>query len=364
MQSKLFSNFCLCALICGAAACFPLRSAAQSPQGGEPAEVRQGLRLNDLPVHDPYIVAHEPSQTYYLYTSANPRDTGERRFGVKAYKSQNLVDWEGPYVVFTIPDDSWARPMDGAWAPEVHEYEGTFYLFVTLHNDEAVFAEPPEVWRPNHLRGTVIAAADSLDGPFELMKKDGPHPPREFMTLDGSLYVDPDGQPWMVYCHEWIQKIDGTVEAIRLSNDLAATVGEPIHLFKGSDAPWLNEAIAPDKAQLSYVTDGNQTYRTETGELLMLWSSYENGSYVETVARSESGRLEGPWVQLDPLVRKDSGHGMLFETFEGQLMMVLHRPFEMPRSRAMLFDMEDTGNNLRVVRARPDLHGPNAGRAE
>jgi len=342
-----------------AATFVPLHVPAQSSEpSGEPAQVRQGLHLSELPVHDPFVVAHEPTGTYWLYTSASPRETGERRFGVMAYTSRDLVEWEGPHVVFEIPDGTWANPMHGAWAPEVHEYEGRFHLFVTLHNNDSIFAEPPEVWRPNHLRGSVVAVADAPGGPFELLKPEGPHPPRHFMTLDGSLYVDPEGQPWMVYCHEWIQKIDGTIEAIRLTPDLSATVGEPIHLFKGSDAPWLNAAITPNTDQLSYVTDGNQLYRTKTGELLMLWSAYENGSYVETVARSESGRLEGPWVQLDPLVYQDSGHGMLFETFNGQLMMVLHRPFGYPESRALLFEMEDTGDNLRVVRPRPDLHDP------
>ena len=139
------------------------------------------------------------------------------------------------------------------------------------------------------------------------------------------------------------------------------TVGEPIHLFKGSGAPWRNEEISPGTEPLSDVTDGNQTYRSKTGELLMLWSSWDDGSYVQTLARSESRRLDGPWEQLDPLVRNDSGHGMLFETFEGQLMMVLHRPFEYPESRGKLFDMKDMGDDLRVVRPRPDLHGPNAG---
>ena len=89
-------------------------------------------------------------------------------------------------------------------------------------------------------------------------------------------------------------------------------------------------------------------------ELLMLWSSYDRGSYVETVARSESGKLSGPWRQLAPLVGNDSGHGMLFRTFEGQLMMVLHQPFR--RAHARLFDMEDTGDNLKVLRVRSDLH--------
>ena len=86
--------------------------------------------------------------------------------------------------------------------------------------------------------GTVIAIADEPDGPFILRDKDRPHTPWDFMALDGTLYVDPDGKPWMVYAHEWVQKIDGTFEAIRLEDDLGQSVGEPIHLFKASDAPW------------------------------------------------------------------------------------------------------------------------------
>ena len=78
-------------------------------------------------------------------------------------------------------------------------------------------------------------------------------------------------------------------------------------------------------------------------------------SFTEDAGRSESGKLAGPWKQLEPLVGKDSGHGMLFKSFEGQLMMVLHQPFR--NARGKLFDMEDTGDNLRVVRAREDLHG-------
>ncbi len=36
-------------------------------------------------------------------------------------------------------------------------------------------------------------------------------------------------------------------------------------------------------------------------------------------------------------------------------MMVLHQPFH--NARAKLYDVEDTGDNLRVLRARDDLHG-------
>ena len=89
----------------------------------------------------------------------------------------------------------------------------------------------------------------------------------------------------------------------------------------------------------------------------MLWSSYNRKGYVQTIARSQSGTLQGPWEQLEPLVYGDSGHGMLFDTFDGKLMLVLHQPFRMPLSRAKLYEMEDIGDTFGVVRAREDLHG-------
>lgn len=322
-------------------------------------EFRTGLmKLPDFHVHDPWILSQPERGMYYLYTGHRDRET--RRCGVKAYTSSNLEEWAGPINVFQVPDGIWANPTDGAWAPEVHVWRGRYYLFVTLHNKSAVFAKPPDVRLANHLRGTVVAVADSPEGPFELLKPHGAHPPRNFMTLDGTLYVDPEGQPWMVYCHEWVQKIDGTVEAIRLTDDLSDTKGEPIHLFKGSDAPWINETLKPNPGEQSYVTDGCELYRTREGKLIMLWSSYRNGKYVQTQARSVSGRLEGPWEQLEPLVYHDSGHGMIFETFEGQLMLVLHRPFGKPTTRSKLYEVEDAGDCFRIVRPRGDLDGDGA----
>jgi beta-xylosidase len=283
------------------------------------------------------------------------------RSGTVAYRSKDLKSWEGPFAVFAVPDGVWANPRHGAWAPEVHAYKGKYYLFTTLHNRDAIFAQPPEVWKVQHLRGTVIARSDSPLGPFELLKSGGPHPPREFMTLDGTLYVDPDRRPWMVYAHEWIQKIDGTMEAIRLKDDLSDAAGDPIHLFKASDGPWNNANLKPTTRPLSFVTDGPELFRTKTGTLLMLWSSYGKDGYLETLARSKSGKLEGPWEQLDPLITDDTGHGMLFRRFEDNgLMLVAHHPMHGP-SRARLYEMEDTGDSLRVVQRREDLEKGDSG---
>jgi hypothetical protein len=333
------------------------------------------LQLPDMPLHDPFIYADAETDTYYLYTSNIPSMTGVSAVGTMVYRSRNLRDWQPPVVVFKTQQGMWAT--DGAWAPEVHRYRGKYYLFTTLHNAAKPLPIPPAnpyglpVQLPNYMRGTIIAVSDSLLGPFTPLDRSRPTPPSNFMTLDGTFYVDPDGQPWMVYAHEWLQKIDGTVEAIRLTPDLSETIGDPIYLFKGSDAFWLTEDMAAPSVNqiIPYVTDGPEVYRMADNSLVMLWSTYEkninvsdgtvSGTYVETYAVARSGRLEGPWEQQRPLVRQDSGHGMLFHVLngpdKGKLMMILHRPFN--NARGKLYEMRSEGSALRVLRQRTDLDG-------
>ncbi|CAM5226248.1 hypothetical protein SALBM311S_04232 [Streptomyces alboniger] len=46
---------------------------------------------------------------------------------------------------------------------------------------------------------------------------------------------------------------------------------------------------------------------------------------------------------------------MLFHTFDDQLMMVVHRPFD--NARGKLYDIRLVGYELRVIRGRTDLDG-------
>lgn len=314
--------------------------------------VKTGAEFSDFYVHDPFILAHKETKTYYLYNSAGARQLGGQRGGVVAYKSKDLLHWDGPYPVFEIPDGLWANPREGVWAPEVHRYRGKFYLLATLHNSNSPLPYADEAKLPMyngrkakpHMRGTQIFVADSPDGPFQPLGN-SPAPPADLMTLDGTLYIE-DGTPYMVYAHEWLQALDGTIEAVRLKEDLSAAVAKPFLLFHASEAPWVKPRETKPGELATYVTDGPCLYRTRTGKLLMLWSSYRDGLYVETLAYSTSGKVRGPWKQGDVLVGNDSGHGMLFESFEGKLMMVLHQPFR--QARGKLFEMEDTGDTVRV----------------
>jgi hypothetical protein len=108
----------LAVVLCGSSGATAQNSAP--PDATTPPVVRSGLRLPDIQLHDPWIVADQSTRTYYLYSAASRRVTGEGRTGTLYYTSKDLATWEGPYIAFVAPKDSWADPGVNAWAPEVH----------------------------------------------------------------------------------------------------------------------------------------------------------------------------------------------------------------------------------------------------
>jgi len=297
------------------------------------------VRLADERMRDSCILPDAATHTYYLVTSSGRRGPNGRP-AVVAFTSKDLETWTGPQVVFEIPADFWTKR--GIWAPELHAYKGKFYLFLTFDSNE-LFPEQWRDWRPRVKRGSQVLVADSPLGPFQPFENRSTLPV-DMMTLDGTLHVE-DGTPYMVFAHEWVQIKDGTIEYVQLKDDLSATIGEPKRLFHGSDAPW-----AKKSAQYGcYVTDGPYLYRTKTGKLLMLWSSFSAGGYTIGIARADSGKIAGPWTQqAEPLWNKDGGHPMVFHRFDGQLMLTFHSPNDSPLSRQRLYEIEDTGDTLRL----------------
>jgi beta-glucosidase len=302
-------------------------------------------KLADVRVRDPFILPDPETQTYYLCVALRPSE-GHPRHGVGVYSSKDLETWHGPATVFETPADFWAQ--GAIWAPEMHCCQGRYYLFLTFNTGQPLPAsaarpegERPD-WPPLVQRSVQVLVADSPLGPFRPFHNHA-HTSADVMALDGTLWVE-DGVPYMVYCHEWVQTGDGTVDLVRLAPDLSAIEGDPAILFRGSDSPW----TYPGRDR--YVTDGPFLYRTATGKLLILWSTFGWGGYMTLVAASESGSIRGPWVQQPrALFMQDGGHGMIFHRFDGTPMVVLHHPNRSPDERALLFELEDEGDTVSMV---------------
>jgi beta-xylosidase len=235
------------------------------------------------------------------------------------------------------------------WAAELHPYNGKYYYFATFTNRNVNI----DTVKGNIInrRASHVLVSEQPIGPYIPME-DAVYLPEDKPTLDGTFWVDKDGKPYMVYCYEWLQNWNGTIEKIELKPDLSGSVGTGKVLFRAHDSPWSKEKDENGNTGPNKVTDGPYLFTTQTGRLGMIWTSWVFSDYVQGVAYSESGTLDGPWIQEEELITPPNfGHGMLFRTFEGKLLMSVHshksvngRTIRIPH----LFEMDDSGEKLVV----------------
>jgi hypothetical protein len=148
----------------------------------------------------------------------------------------------------------------------------------------------------------------------------------------------------MIFCHEWVQVVDGEMCAVRLTDDLKRADGEPICLFRASEADWIKPHYR--KGQANYVTDGPLMYRTQDGTLLCLWASFSRGGYTEGIAVSNNGEIDGRFRQAEPLFKNNGGHGMVFRALDGQLYLTMHTPNEAPNERPIFKKIREANGTL------------------
>lgn len=301
-------------------------------------QFKTAVPLDSIILSDPCILADKKTNMYYM--------TGT---GGMMWKSKDLKFWDGPYHVVKTDPDSWMGPEPMIWAAELHPYKDKYYYFATFTN-QAVKIDTVQ-GNVIERRASHILVSDKPDGPYVPMG-DSIYLPAGKPTLDGTFWVDKDGKPYMIYCYEWLQALDGTIEKIELKPDLSGSVGDGELLFRASESPWSREKDATGKDKPNKVTDGPYLFRTGTGRLGMIWTSWIYNVYTQGVAYSESGTLDGPWIQeKDPITPPDFGHGMLFQSLEGRWLMSVHshkdvngRYIRIPH----LFEVDFSGDKLVV----------------
>lgn len=227
------------------------RSPADAEQPGTPDEA--DLRLSDLRIRDPYVLADAISGTYFLYGTTDQEPWSGPGVGFDAYRSSDLEHWSGPIEVFRPPAGFWGTTQ--FWAPEMHRYAGRYFMFATFAG-------------PVRRRGTQALVADRPDGPF-LPWSDGPVTPDGWESLDGTLHVDPDGVPWLVFCHEWLQIGDGSIAVLRRSDELTRAVGEPIVLFHASEARWARPVTPTGKLRHRWPVRGQGCRHRRAGHAVV-----------------------------------------------------------------------------------------------
>ena len=282
------------------------------------------MKLRDINIRDPFIL--KEGDTYYLY-GTRAKDFGKNVGGFDVYTTKDLTNFSEPKACFC--SEKWELNKEVNWAPEVHKYNNKYYMFATFT-------------KPNGLRCVYILKSDSPEGEF-VPHSNGAVTPDEWECLDGTLYIDKKGEPFMVFCHEHTQIIDGTVCYIKLSADLTHSIGEPVYMFSGSTPQWADKKPEGEH----YITDGPFMYRTTDGELLMIWSTFVNHMYCQCVAKSTNGEIDGEFVHLPPIITNDGGHGMIFKT-DDKLYLTIHTPNQTLAERPIFKEMIDTGDSIKL----------------
>lgn len=280
------------------------------------------MKKSDINIRDPFILVD--NDTYYMY-GTRAKNFGQGVAGFDVYTSKDLNEWSEPIVAFDSVKHNMNRDVN--WAPEVHKYNGSYYMFATFT-------------RENNLRGTFVLKADSPLGPFEPYG-DKELTPVPWECLDGTLYIE-NGKPYLVFCHEHTQIFDGGMCYIELSEDLKHSIGEPVTLFHASETEWVKRKL-PFK---HYITDGPFMYRTKTNELLMIWSTFINKQYAECVVRFKDGVINSNFEHLKPLIDDDGGHGMIFKSLDGKLLLTFHTPNQTDYERPEFIEIIDCGDHF------------------
>lgn len=273
----------------------------------------------EINIRDPFVLVED--DTYYMY-GTRAKDFGRFVGGVDVYTSKDLENWSEPVECFNAVEFDMNKEV--VWAPEVHKYNGSYYMLVTLTDG---------------MRGTYALRSESPLGPFK-PHSNGKLTPIEWECLDGTLYIEND-VAYLVFCHEHTQIYDGAMCYIQLSDDLTHSVGEPVTLFSASEPKWVKDKILFKH----YITDGPFMFRTKDDVLIMIWSTFINNKYAECVVRFNDGTINGSLEHLKPLIDDDGGHGMIFNA-NGKIYLTYHTPNKTGSEHPAFIELVDNCDHL------------------
>lgn len=281
--------------------------------------LREAIHLRDV-----FILVHDGK--YYMYGTSGEDAFNTSMDGYDCYVSEDLETFTYHEVYHATKEEIEKYGISNhLWAPEVWEVGGAFYMMTA--------------WDIEGSQQLSILEADNPLGPFKVWG---------FNIAQGNdptLYEE-DGKYYLV-CHS------GGLSAYQLSDDFTSVAGRKTELFVREDAPWA----------VGGPNEGAFVYRTQTGRLILMWSSFSSKSSVAADDVMGGGMTGGPpqggmpdvtggfpgfgnmtyniglavsdngsifncsWEHAGyPLTSGDMGHGMLFNDLDGNLKLAICYP--------------------------------------
>ena len=160
--------------------------------------------------------------TVFLYTTHDEDDARGYEFKMKdwlLYTSTDMVNWQDHGAVASLKDFKWYDGNNGAWAEQVIERNGKFYMYCPIHG-----------------HGIGVLVADSPYGPFhDPIGKPLVWQKEHWYDIDPSVWIDDDGQAYMYWGNPHTYYV-------KLNEDMISTSGEihqlP-HITDYQEGPWI-----------------------------------------------------------------------------------------------------------------------------
>lgn len=275
------------------------------------------MKKEDIHIRDPFVFVKE--NKYYLLGTTGDDPWGKAS-DLTLYVSDDLENFERKCVMVT---DGSLDTFKNIWAPELHEYNGKYYLIVSAY-------------RKDLGRGSFIFVSDCLDVPFKMLT--GEYiTPEGWGCLDATLFVY-EKKPYLCFSNEWTTPItkdgDGALYIAELSADLTKILGKPKKIVSGKGSGV--SVVIHVNDHRGYVAEGPWLYE-ENGEIVLLWSTFTETGYSVIKSVSKNG-IFGDYVLEKVLFDKDGGHCMRFTDLKGKVRIVFHQPNVTPKERLHLFE--------------------------
>ena len=276
------------------------------------------INRKDLIVRDPFIY-RENGKTYLLGTTGpDPWDKGS---DLSIYETDDLENFT---LLGALVRKDLLKEYKNIWAPELHKYNGMYYLIVTVFNEEKG-------------RGSIILYSNKIESGYEFLT--GKYiTPEGWGCLDATLFVTKN-KPYLCFSNEWTTPItcdgDGSLFIAPLSSDLKNICGKPKKIISGKYCGFAK--MISSKSCKGFVAEGPWLFE-ENGKIALLWSTITKTGY--SVIKSVANDVMGDYVFDKFIFTENGGHCMKFTWKDGKNYISLHQPNETPNERLKTFIYE------------------------
>lgn len=160
------------------------------------------------------------NDTVFLYTTHDEDDAeGFKMQDWLLYTSTDMVNWTDHGVVASLKSFDWVKRDNGAWAEQVVERNGKFYMYCPIHGD-----------------GIGVLVSDSPYGPFkDPLGKPLVWQKEHWDDIDPTVFIDEDGQAYMYWGNPNCYYVKLNEDMISYSGDIVKLKETPEHYQEG---PW------------------------------------------------------------------------------------------------------------------------------